>query len=155
MCNFKCNNTNPCSMCRNLWLPCNLKDSVLIEINRSDFLAPEELQGERDNCKGLRMRAELCPPQPPETCSEKTLSKSPQLQPILLLNFFPCTSQLWDMCSILCPGGWHQEFIDKISRKILHLPAWKKPFMQYLCFLPHRTSILLTKVSALATKEIN
>lgn len=71
----------------------------------------------------------------------------------LLLNFFPCTSLLWG--PILCPGGWHQEFIDKNSRKIFHLPAWKKPFMQYLCFLPHRTSILLTKVCALATKKPN
>jgi len=54
---------------------------------------------------------------------------------------------------MLCPDGQYQEFTDKNSRKILHLPVWKKPFMQYLCCLPHRTSFLLINDPALATKE--
>lgn len=122
------------------------------------FYKPVRLTGtwdaegcETHNCIGFRITAELCPS---DCCSKKTLCNSQQVLAGFPIELFPpVTYSLWDMYSILCPDGQYQEFIDKNSRKILHLLVWKKPFMQYLCCLPHRTYFLLIKVPAQATKK--
>lgn len=101
-----------------------------------------------------RITAELWPRVPRDCSSKETLCKSQQLLAGFHIELFlPVAYTLWDTYSILCPDGQYREFIDKNSRKILHLPVWKMPFMQCLCCLPHRTSFLLTKAPELGTKK--
>lgn len=103
-----------------------------------------------------RITAELWPRVPRDCSSKKTLCKSQQLLAGFHIELFsPVAYTLWHTYSILCPDGQYREFVDKNSRKILHLPVWKMPFMQCLCCLPHRTSFLLMKAPELGTKKTN